>query len=248
MRNRTQGCGIVGLNEPAARPKRLAIGQKYRSDGRIEREIRRGFFDAGGQIGRHFKAPRRMANGRLHQRRQIELAEARRDLAPRHQIAGHRDGLGADAIGAAFGLHVVRPLIRDRRITIRPRHRRRGGETIDHQFAAVSQPDHRRAATEDADHHRFDHGQREQRGHRGVDGIAALRHDFQRGSGSQRMIGHRHAARCGHRGFLAIKRAGGSVSPLCHELVDLPDRRCGRNVAYHAKHPRESQCDRGGAD
>ena len=181
-----------------------------------------GFCDAGGQIGRHFKAPRRMANGRLHQRRQVELAEALRDLAPRHQIAGDRDGLGADAIGAAFGLHIVRPLIRDRRIAVRPRHRRRRGETIDHQFAAIGQPDHRRAAAEDADHHRFDDGQREQRGDRGVDGIAALRHDFQRGSGSQRMIGHRHAARCGYRGLLAIKRAGGSVSPLCHELVDLP--------------------------
>ena len=64
----------------------------------------------------------------------------------------------------------------------------------------------RHAAADDADHHRLDHGQREQRRDRGIDGVAAGREHLGARARGQRMIADHHAAAAGRRLLLTLKK------------------------------------------
>ena len=72
----------------------------------------------------------------------------------------------------------------------------------------------RHAAADDADHHRFDHGQREQGGDRGIDRITAGGEHLGAGGGRQRMIADDHAAAAGGRLLLALENRVRAIPPV----------------------------------
>jgi len=79
---------------------------------------------------------------------------------------------------------------------------------------AVGRADVAGRAADQAHHHRFDHGQRELGGDRGVDRIAARRQHLDTGGGRERMVGHDHAARAAGGRLLANMSRAGAGAPI----------------------------------
>ncbi len=223
-RDLAQRSGIILLDQQIAGLQRLASGQEDGCDPRIEREVRRDLGDAGGQIGREPEAALGVADRRFDQVAQRQAAEALGRFAPGFECARHGDGLRPDPVGAASGLHVIGPPVRDGRETVGTRRRRRGRETIEDDLAPVRQPDQGDAAAEDADHHRLDHRQREESRDRGIDRVAAGCQHLDGCSRSEWVVGHRHAAMRGDCCLLADEGAARPIAPIhCHE-PDADDR------------------------
>ena len=155
----------------------------------------RGFIDAFGQIGRHCKPARCVANGRRHHIRQRQTAETCKCFTPGAQIAWHGDRKRADDIGAARRFEIHRIGRFGGREHIGARGGRRSGQPINHRVPPIGQAQMRHAAAQNANHHGLHHRQREQRSDGAIHCIAAGSEHLGPRSGGERMVRHHHAAR-----------------------------------------------------
>ncbi|MEY4006294.1 MAG: hypothetical protein RLZZ221_2390, partial [Verrucomicrobiota bacterium] len=192
---------VFALHQSRACLDRRAIGQEEPREARVAGDVRRGVGGAVLQVGRRDEAALGQPDRRCHDVGEREAAEALERRAPAQQRARHRDGERAHGVLAALRLAVVRQLVRDRLVHVGARRAGRGAQPVEHDMGAVGEADMRDAAAQHADHHRLHHGQREERGDRGVDGVATGEQHLRAGSRGERMVGDDHAARPG-RGLL----------------------------------------------
>ena len=125
-------------------------GKYRRDDLGVERHVGGAIADALVQIGRDPETAGGMANGRFHHVGAGEGAETFQRLTPAHQVAGRGDRGGAEGVLAADGVHVARRGARVGRVGRGIGRQRRHALVVDHDVAAVGQPDVRHAAAEHA--------------------------------------------------------------------------------------------------
>ena len=205
LRDVGQRFRIFGLHHALAGLQRHALRQIDRRDRLVLQHLPGAVGDAFVQIRRRRIAARGMLDRGLHDVGKAHGAEPLQRLAPGFQRARHGDRFRAVEIFIADGIEHVMRRARLRCVGIGPDRQRHRALAVDEAMAAVGQPDMRHAAADDADHHRLDHGQREQRRDRRIDGVAAGRQHFGARARCQRMIADHHAAAAGRRLLLALE-------------------------------------------
>ena len=214
LRNIGQRLRIFRLHHALAGLQRRSLGQIDRRDRLVLQHLLGAVGDAFVQIGRRRIAARGVLDRGLHDIGKAHGAEAPQRLAPGLQRARHSHRFRPGEILVSDGVEHVMRRARLRRVGVGTNRQRHGALAIDETMAAVGKPDVRHAAADDADHHRFDHGQREQRRDRGIDGVAAGGEHFGAGARGQRMIADHHAAAGGRRLFLTLKGCGRAIPPV----------------------------------
>ena len=214
LRNIGERLGIFRLHDALAGLQRRSLRQIDRRDRLVLQHHGRAVADAFMQVGRRRIAARGVLDRGLHDIGERHGAEPPQRFAPGLERTGHGDRLRAVQVFVADGIEHVMRRARLRAIGVGPNRQRHGALAVDEAVAAVTEPDMRHAAADDADHHRLDHGQREQGGDRGIDGVAAGgEHLGARGRG-QRMIADHHAAAARCRLLLTLEDGVGAIAPV----------------------------------
>ena len=166
------------------------------------------------QIRRYSEPARGVPNRRLHHIGARKRAEAVQRLAPPHQIARRGDRGGANRVLASDRVHVARRGFWIGRVGRRPSGERGHALVVDHDMVAAGEADMRHAAAQHASHHRLDDGQGEERGDRGIDGVAAGGDHFGSGGRGERVVGDDHASAPRGGLLFALEGRAGAVAPV----------------------------------